>query len=66
MDRKQNIFDIIRAGDSQRFIEVVDRAFKEAAREASARSHVLGLPVAHGRVDEDIRRSRSRRAIQAE
>jgi hypothetical protein len=56
MERYPNIFEVIESGDFDLLIEVIDEAFKEAAREASARSHALGLEVADGRAAEDRRR----------
>jgi hypothetical protein len=38
MERYPNIFKVIESRDFDLFIEVVDEAFKKAAREASARS----------------------------
>ena len=56
MKSQPNIFKVISSGDFDLFVEVVDKAFKEATREASARSHALGLEVADGHVAEDRRR----------
>lgn len=53
MSRPPNILEIIEKRDSCLFIEVLDKGFKKAAREASARSHALGLEVADGRAAED-------------
>ena len=53
MAQRPNIFEIIRSGDKELFINAVDKAFKEATREASARSHSLGLEVADPRAEED-------------
>lgn len=53
MERVPNIFEIMQSGDKELFIKVVDEAFKAAAREASCRSHALGLEVADGRVEEE-------------
>lgn len=56
MGRQPNILEVIESGDFDLFIEVVDKAFKEAAREASARAHALGIDVADGRAAEERRR----------
>lgn len=56
MMSRPNILGVIESGDFDLFIEVLDSAFKEATREASARSHALGLEVADGRAAEDRRR----------
>lgn len=53
MDRRHTIFDAIESRDAARFIEILDKAFKQATREASFRSHALGLNVADGRAEED-------------
>jgi hypothetical protein len=55
MPERPNIFEVIRSGDAELFIKVVDEAFKEAAREASWRSHALGINVADGRAEEERR-----------
>jgi hypothetical protein len=55
MSHRPNIFRIIESGDTARFIEVVDEAFKAAAREASFRAHALGIKVADGRAEEERR-----------
>jgi hypothetical protein len=52
---RPNIFHVIASRDLELFIKIVDEAFKEAAREASCRSHAMGLKVADGRVDEERR-----------
>lgn len=62
MTVRPNIFEVIESGDIDLFIEVVDSAVKQATREASARSHALGLEVADGRAAEDRRRKPVRSA----
>lgn len=56
MAKQPNIFDVIESGDFDRFLAMVDEAFKTAAREASMHSHALGLEVADGHAEEDRRR----------
>ncbi len=41
-----NIFEVIASRDRQKMIEVVDAAFKSAARKASARAHAKYIEVA--------------------
>ena len=55
MRNHRSLLDIIEAKDRRAFIEVIDEAFKAAARAASSRSHALGLDVADGRVEEERR-----------
>jgi hypothetical protein len=55
LSKPENIFEIIAKRDAQAFIEVVDEAFKSAAREASLRAHQKGIKVADGRAEEDRR-----------
>lgn len=55
MAEQPNIFQLIESGDFDRFLEVVDKAFKAAAREASMHAHSLGIQVADGRAEEDRR-----------
>jgi hypothetical protein len=54
--KSPNIFELIEKREFETFVEVVDKAFKEAAREASKRAHAMGLEVADGRAAEDRRR----------
>lgn len=56
MPARPNILEVIESGDIDLFIELIDDAFKEATREASLRSHAMGLEVADGRAAEDRRR----------
>lgn len=53
---RPDIFKVIESGDKAQIIEIIDDAFKAAAREASFRAHALGISVADGRVDAERRR----------
>lgn len=56
MAEQPNLFKLIETGDFERFLEVLDDAFKTAAHEASVRSHAMGLEVADPRAEEERRR----------
>ena len=53
MDRRPPIFEAIERRDTNQIIEIVDRAFKQAAREASFRAHAAGIEVTDGRAEEE-------------
>ncbi len=49
------LFDLVAKKDRKGLIELIDPIFREAAREASARAHAKGIPVADGRKELDKR-----------
>jgi len=46
---RNNILRAVESQDSGAFLAILDDAFKQAAKAASAESHALGLDVADGR-----------------
>ena len=50
---RANILEALATGDDALFRALLDAGFKEAAREAAAESHALGLEVADGRASEE-------------
>jgi hypothetical protein len=49
MARSRNIVRAVEDGDSGRFLELLDRGFRSAARKGSEESHALSLTVMDGR-----------------
>lgn len=47
-----NIFEAIKARDSQAFLSILDKGFKRAAKRAAAESRKLGLTVVDGHAAE--------------
>lgn len=56
MNRSRNIIEAIRMRDFVSFLEILDGGAKAACREASNRSHDLGLDVADGRAQDALKR----------
>jgi hypothetical protein len=46
-----NILEAIEAKDGKKFLKILDKGFKKAARAASQESHALGLTVVDGKRD---------------